>query len=155
MIRVTSRVVVGVWSMPGWNHQKRPEDNISMLDGHHPTRINKRKASQSQELPLLLEMGMRQWKPLMRQLRHRALMCTSYGFYCKISSLQMNGVVPFFHFVSNVSLLLELKLSRKVCGPTRSESAPHLLVWVYRERCVHILYPFCIRPQYLCWSSTA
>ena len=37
------------------------------------------------------------------------------------------------------------EISRKVCGPTRSESAPHLLVWVYRERCVHILYPFCIR----------
>ena len=33
------------------------------------------------------------------------------------------------------------EISRKLCGPTRSESAPHLLVWVYRERCVHILYP--------------
>ena len=40
------------------------------------------------------------------------------------------------------------EISRKFCGPTRSESAPHLLVWVYRERCVHILYPFCIRTQY-------
>ena len=26
------------------------------------------------------------------------------------------------------------EISRKFCGPTRSESAPHLLVWVYRER---------------------
>ena len=42
------------------------------------------------------------------------------------------------------------EISRKVCGPTRSESTPYLLVWVYCERCVHILYPFCIRTQYLC-----
>ena len=47
------------------------------------------------------------------------------------------------------------EISRKVCRPTHSESVPHLLVWVYREHCVHIMYPFCIRPQYLCWSSTA
>ena len=83
MIRVASRVVVSVWSMPCCNHQRRPEDNISMLDGHHPKRRKKRKASQSQELPLLLEMGMCQWKPPTWQLRHRALMCISYGFYCK------------------------------------------------------------------------
>ena len=30
------------------------------------------------------------------------------------------------------------EISRKVCGTTRSESAPHLLVWVYCERCVNI-----------------
>ena len=46
--RVTSRVVVSVWSLPCWNHQRWHEDNV-MLDGHHPTRIKKAKASQSQE----------------------------------------------------------------------------------------------------------
>ena len=34
------------------------------------------------------------------------------------------------------------EISNKVRGPTRSENAQHLLVWVYRERCVHILYVF-------------
>ena len=29
-----------------------------------------------------------------------------------------------------------IEISRKVCGPVRSDSAPQLLVWVYRERCV-------------------
>ena len=32
------------------------------------------------------------------------------------------------------------EISVKVCGPTRSESTSHLLVWVYRERCVNIWY---------------
>ena len=27
-------------------------------------------------------------------------------------------------------------ISRKVRGPTRSQNAPQVLVWVYRERCV-------------------
>ena len=30
----------------------------------------------------------------------------------------------------------------KVRGPTRSENARHLLVWVYHQLCVHILYAF-------------
>ena len=34
------------------------------------------------------------------------------------------------------------EISHKVRRPTRSENARHLLVWVYRERCVHILYAF-------------
>ena len=34
------------------------------------------------------------------------------------------------------------EISNKVRGPTRSENAQHLLVWVHRERCVHILYAF-------------
>ena len=29
-------------------------------------------------------------------------------------------------------------ISRKVHGPTRSVNARRLLVWVYRERCVHL-----------------
>ena len=33
-----------------------------------------------------------------------------------------------------------IKVSVKVYGPTRSESTSHLLVWVYRERCVNIWY---------------
>ena len=33
-------------------------------------------------------------------------------------------------------------ISHKGRGPTRSEKARHLLVWVYRERCVHIF--FCV-----------
>ena len=37
------------------------------------------------------------------------------------------------------------EISHKVCEPTCSENAQHLLVWLYRERCayvrcVHILY---------------
>ena len=35
----------------------------------------------------------------------------------------------------------QVYICRKVCRPTLSKSAPHRLVWVYRERCVHILYP--------------
>ena len=89
--------------------------------------------------------------------------------------LKMLGVIFFFHFYANVqrsvtygiycyitkNLTTRKRDSRlqhkcslikrslvRFAGPTRSESAPHLLVWVYRERCVHILYPFCIRTQY-------
>ena len=34
------------------------------------------------------------------------------------------------------------EISHKVHRPTRSENARHILVWVYRERCEHILYAF-------------
>ena len=34
------------------------------------------------------------------------------------------------------------EISSKVCGPARTESAPHLLAWVYRELCVNIWYQF-------------
>ena len=34
------------------------------------------------------------------------------------------------------------ELSHKVHEPIRSENARHILVWVYRERCEHILYAF-------------
>ena len=34
------------------------------------------------------------------------------------------------------------EISHKIHGPTRSENARYLLVWVYRERCEHILYAF-------------
>ena len=34
------------------------------------------------------------------------------------------------------------EISHKVRGPACSENARYLLVWVYRERCVHILYAF-------------
>ena len=47
------------------------------------------------------------------------------------------------------------EISHKVRGPTRSENARHLLEWVYRKRCVHILYTFwAYYTQYLCWFST-
>ena len=48
------------------------------------------------------------------------------------------------------------EISHGVRGRTRSENARHLLVWVYRERCVHILYAFwAYYTQYLCWFCTA
>ena len=34
------------------------------------------------------------------------------------------------------------ELFHKVHEPIRSENARHILVWVYRERCEHILYAF-------------
>ena len=34
------------------------------------------------------------------------------------------------------------EISHKVRGPTHSENARHLFVWVYREHCVNILYAF-------------
>ena len=34
------------------------------------------------------------------------------------------------------------ELSHKVHEPIRAENARHILVWVYRERCEHILYAF-------------
>ena len=41
--------------------------------------------------------------------------------------------------------------SDKARGPIRSENARHLLLWVYRERCVHMLYAFsAYYTQYLC-----
>ena len=46
-------------------------------------------------------------------------------------------------------------ISHKVRGPTRSENARHLLVWVYRERWVHILYVFwAYYTQSPCWFCT-
>ena len=48
------------------------------------------------------------------------------------------------------------EISHKVRGPTRSENARHLLMWVYRERCVHILYAFlACYTQCLCSFCTA
>ena len=48
------------------------------------------------------------------------------------------------------------EIFHKVRGPTRSENARHLLVWVYRERCVHILYAFlACYTQCLCSFCTA
>ena len=48
------------------------------------------------------------------------------------------------------------EISHKVRGPTRSENARPLLVWVYRERCVHILYAFlACYTQCLCSFCTA
>ena len=48
------------------------------------------------------------------------------------------------------------EISHKVRGPTSSENARHLLVWVYRERCVHILYAFlAYYTQCLCSFCTA
>ena len=48
------------------------------------------------------------------------------------------------------------EISHKVRGPTRSENARHLLVWVYHQLCVHILYAFwAYCTQCLCWFCTA
>ena len=48
------------------------------------------------------------------------------------------------------------EIYHKVRGPTRSENARYLLVWVYCERRVHILYASCAYyTQYLCWFRTA
>ena len=48
------------------------------------------------------------------------------------------------------------EISQKVRRPIRSENARHLLVWVYHERCAHILYAFsAYYTQYLCWFCTA
>ena len=35
------------------------------------------------------------------------------------------------------------EISHKVHGPTRSENARHLSVWVYRERCEHLIHSVC------------
>ena len=48
------------------------------------------------------------------------------------------------------------EISHRVRGPTRSKNARQLLVWVYRERCVHILCAFwTYYTQCLCWFCTA
>ena len=48
------------------------------------------------------------------------------------------------------------EISHKVRGLTRTENARHLLEWVYREWCVHILYAFlAYYTQCLCWFCTA
>ena len=48
------------------------------------------------------------------------------------------------------------EISHRVRGPTRSKNAQQLLVWVYRERCVHILCAFwTYYTQCLCWFCTA
>ena len=48
------------------------------------------------------------------------------------------------------------EISHRVRGPTRSKNARQLLVWVYRERCVHILCTFwTYYTQCLCWFCTA
>ena len=48
------------------------------------------------------------------------------------------------------------ELSHKVHEPIRSENARHILVWVYRERCEHILYAFwASHAQCLCWFCAA
>ena len=39
-------------------------------------------------------------------------------------------------------MITHKEISHKVRGPTCSENARHFLVWLYRERCVHILYAF-------------
>ena len=42
--------------------------------------------------------------------------------------------------------------NNNIRGSTRSENARDLLVWVYRELCVYILYAFWAQyTQYLCW----
>ena len=90
-----------------------------MLDGHHPKRIKKAKASQSQELPLLLEMGMCQWKPPTWQLRHRALMCISYGFYCKFLVPRWMEWFPSFIFVDALG---KHPLCHRMCKVTKETS---------------------------------
>ena len=48
------------------------------------------------------------------------------------------------------------EISHMVRRPTRSENALHLLMWVYRERCMHVLYAFwAYYTQRLCWFCTA
>ena len=48
------------------------------------------------------------------------------------------------------------EISHKIHGPTRSENVRHLLVWVYRERCEHILHAFWASyTQCLCWFCAA
>ena len=48
------------------------------------------------------------------------------------------------------------EISHKVHRPTRSENARHILVWVYRKRCEHILYAFWASYTLcLCWFCAA
>ena len=48
------------------------------------------------------------------------------------------------------------EISHKFRGPTRSKNARHLLVWVYHQLCVHILYAFwAYCTQCLCLFCTA
>ena len=104
MIRVTSRVVVSVWSMPCWNHQK---NDLKITFEARWTPSHKNKEGKSFTVPrtsIIAWNGNVSVETPDVTATPQSLNVYFIWILLQISSPQMNGVVPFFHFVSNVSL---------------------------------------------------
>ena len=91
-------------------------------------------------------------------LGSRSRLHTRWDLRLCFSRLTLDSSVDIACFLMKGSLIkfAHKAISHKVHGPTRSENARHLLVWVYRERCEHILYAFWASyTQGQCWFCAA
>ena len=91
-------------------------------------------------------------------LDSRSGLHTRWDLRLCLSQLTLDSSVDIACFSMKGSLMMyaHKEISHKVRGPNRSENARHLLEWVYREWCVHILYAFwAYYTQCLCWFCTA